>query len=145
MDDIYTVIIPIDFGAARGLSTFAKRKIKQFEVLGPYAGVLREGEKDFKQGMRKIGKRNFSAYLFGTISEHRAIDAFGSGNTLSLVNTGQLGKGERIEDNNTSAVQIGKSLIFYVANRDIDKGEEFFVDYGPIYDCEIKQEPTETE
>ncbi len=134
LDAIYKIAIPLDMGINRGSSTFAKRDIKQFEVLGPYAGVLREGEEGFLDGRRQYGVRRYSEYLFATNSDLRGVDGFQSGNHLRYVNTGQFGDCEKIGDNNICGVRFGKNLTFYVANRDIEKEAEFFVSYGLNYD-----------
>ncbi len=138
--DIYKISTPIDIGSFRGESAFAKRDIKAFEVLGPYSGVLHDGEKTFSQVKRQHGPRNISAYLFETSSSHRFVDGFNSGNQLSLVNTAQLGDGIKIGANNISVVLFGKNINFYVANRNIPEGEEFFINYGPHYNFTIKDE-----
>ncbi len=138
--DIYKISTPIDIGPFRGESAFAKRDIKAFEVLGPYSGVLHDGEETFSQVKRQHGPRNISAYLFETSSSHRFVDGFNSGNQLSLVNTAQLGDDIKIGANNISVVLFGKNINFYVANKNIPEGEEFFINYGPHYNFTIKNE-----
>ncbi len=142
LDEIYEITTPIEIGPDRGRSAFAKREIKKFEVLGPYAGTLCKN-KDLSQAERKQGPRKISEYLFATSSSHRAINGFSSGNVLSLVNTAQLGNFKKIGENNICVVLFGKNINFYVANKDIHKGEEFLVNYGPLYASEIKKEPQE--
>ncbi|AZE89336.1 SET domain-containing protein-lysine N-methyltransferase [Pseudomonas orientalis] len=136
-----------DGGPDRGASVWARRDIAQFEVLGPYAGKYHASEASLFAEQRKQGSRAVLTYLFGTRSGNRSVSALHTGNTLSLINTSQLGTGPAWKSNNVICVAVGKNLTFYVALNDIKKGEELLVDYGPLYktvpDIAIKPEPAE--
>ncbi|WP_330211591.1 SET domain-containing protein-lysine N-methyltransferase [Pseudomonas sp. AM4(2022)] len=133
-----------DGGPARGASVWARRDIAQFEVLGPYAGKYHATETSLFQEQRKQGSRAVLTYLFGTRSGNRSVSALHTGNTLSLINTSQLGDGPAWKANNVISIAVGKNLTFYVALNDIKKGDELLVDYGPLYkpvpDVAIKPE-----
>jgi SET domain len=141
--------IPLDDGPYRGMGIFAKRKIPQFEVLGPYSGKLLQDSDALDREFEQSGERNVSAYLFGTRSKKRVVSAFGSGNLLSLINTAdplQLSSEEATESlerygkhNNVAAIRVGKNIAFYVALEDIKEGTELLVSYGPNY--KLMQEP----
>lgn len=133
LEELFEINIPIDIGPDRGRSVYAKRNIRKFEVVGPYAGILYKNEDELNHSMRQRGSYNILSYLFGTRSKYRTIDGFNAGNTISLINTGQLPGSSMWKENNLSVIQVGKNLNFYVANRDISHGEELLVDYGPDY------------
>ncbi|WP_412527072.1 SET domain-containing protein-lysine N-methyltransferase [Burkholderia lata] len=144
-NDIISVSTPLDDGPARGQSTFAARDIRQFEVLGPYAGKLHLTDESLRQETRHSGRRAVLEYLWETRSGQRSVSGLMTGNVLSLVNTSKIpGKGPSWGHNNVSAIRAGKSLTIYVANQDIPKGTELLVDYGDAYDpsefVPIKQE-----
>lgn len=120
-------------GPERGMSIFARRPIAQFEVIGPYSGVLHASVASLHAEMARVGAVNVNTYLWGTRSSQRALSAFGHGNTLSLVNTGHLPGYPQWRANNLSAIRVGKNLIFYVAMRDIHANEELLVDYGTSF------------
>lgn len=132
-EELFEINIPLDIGPDRGRSVYAKQNIKKFEIVGPYAGILYKNEEELHQSMRQKGSYNVLSYLFGTRSKYRTIDAFNAGNTISLINTGQLPGTSMWKENNLSIIQVGKNLNFYVANRDISHGEELLIDYGPDY------------
>lgn len=123
-----------DGGPSRGASVWARRDIAQFEVLGPYSGKYHESDASLFQEQRKQGSRAVLTYLFGTRSGNRSISALNSGNTLSLVNTSQLPNGPVWKANNVMSIAVGKNLAFYVALKDIKKGDELLLDYGPLYE-----------
>jgi hypothetical protein len=135
-----------DGGPDRGASVWARRDIAKFEVLGPYAGKFHESEASLFQEIRKQGSRAVLTYLFGTRSGNRSVSALHTGNTLSLINTSQLGAGPAWRSNNVISIAVGKNLTFYVALNDIRKGEELLVDYGlsykPVPDIAIKPDPS---
>ena len=141
-DELFEISIPIEIGPDRGRSVYAKRDIRKFEVIGPYAGRLQRSEEELNRSMRKKRSYNVLSYLFGTRSKYRTIDAFGTGNTISLINTGQLCGTPIWNENNLAIIQAGKNLNFYVAKRDISQGEELLIDYGPDYNpmCFFKVE-----
>ncbi len=132
LDNLGTVIIPED-GPSRGRSLFAKRKIEQFNVIGPYSGALHTTKESLKSSIASHGSFNTYAYLFETRSSSRNVDAFGKGNILSLINTGGLPNQAAWKENNLVPVLFGKNLTFFVATRVIKKGEELLVDYGATY------------
>ncbi|KHA75444.1 hypothetical protein NZ35_03365 [Pseudomonas chlororaphis] len=145
-DQTLEVITALDDGGPyRGASVWARRDIAKFEVLGPYAGKLHESDASLFQEIRKQGSRAVLTYLFGTRSGNRSVSALHTGNTLSLINTSQLGGGPAWRSNNVISIGVGKNLTFYVAQNDIKKGEELLLDYGlsyqPIPDIAIKSEP----
>jgi hypothetical protein len=139
------VATAVDDGPPRGTSVWAIRDIPKFEVLGPYAGKLHESEQSLFQEMRTQGSRAVLTYLFGTRSGERSVSALHTGNTMSLINTSQLGDQPAWKSNNVITIAVGKNLTFYVALNDIKKGEELLVDYGltyqPIPDIAIKPDP----
>ena len=141
-EELFEISIPIEIGPDRGRSVYAKRNIRRFEVVGPYAGILQRSEEEFRRSIRQKGSYNVLSYLFGTRSKHRIVDGFNTSNTTSLINTGQL-QGDPIwNDNNLVIIQVGKNLNFYVAKLDIAQGEELLVDYGTNYNprCFLKSE-----
>ncbi|MDD1000646.1 SET domain-containing protein-lysine N-methyltransferase [Pseudomonas sp. TNT2022 ID642] len=144
-DETLSVFTDLEHGPDRGDSVWARRDIPQFEVLGPYAGKFHESEESLFQEIRKKGSRAVLTYLFGTRSGKRSVSALHTGNTLSLINTSQLGGFPAWKTNNVTAIAVGKNLTFYVALNDIKKGEELLVDYGlayqPIPDIAIKPDP----
>ncbi|WP_258232352.1 SET domain-containing protein-lysine N-methyltransferase [Pseudomonas orientalis] len=147
-DEILEVVTALDDGGPnRGASVWARRDIAQFEVLGPYAGKYHASEASLFAEQRKQGSRAVLTYLFGTRSGNRSVSALHTGNTLSLINTSQLGTGLAWQSNNVISVAVGKNLTFYVALNDIKKGEELLVDYGPLYntvpDIAIKPDPVQ--
>ncbi len=133
LDRIFRIMTPTGIGPERGRGAFAKRKIHQYEVIGPYAGALLSTEEDMIQSLLDDGTYNVLSYLFETRSSNRAIHAFNRGNVTSLVNSGHLPGKTAWANNNVSGIRAGKNLIFYVANRDIQMNEEFLIDYGPNY------------
>jgi hypothetical protein len=144
-DETLSVFTDLEHGPDRGASVWARRNIPQFEVLGPYAGKFHESEESLFEEIRKQGSRAVLTYLFGTRSGKRSVSALHTGNTLSLINTSQLGGFPAWKTNNVTAIAVGKNLTFYVALNDIKKGEELLVDYGlayqPIPDIAIKPDP----
>ena len=145
-DDALEVVTPLDDGGpARGASVWARRDIPQFEVLGPYAGKYHADEASLFEEQRKQGSRAVMTYLFGTRSGTRTVSGLHTGNTLSLINTSQLGEGPAWMSNNVVSIAVGKNLTFYVALKDIKRGEELLLDYGPFYkpvpDIAIKPDP----
>jgi len=134
-----------DGGPARGASVWARRDIPQFEVLGPYAGKYHADEASLFNEQRKQGSRAVLTYLFGTRSGVRTVSGLHTGNTLSLINTSQLRNGPVWKSNNVVSVAVGKNLTFYVALKDIKKGDELLLDYGPFYnpvpEIAIKPDP----
>ncbi len=145
-DESMEVVTALDDGGpARGASVWARRDIAQFEVLGPYAGKYHADEASLFQEQRKQGSRAVLTYLFGTRSGTRAVSGLHTGNTLSLINTSQLRNGPVWKLNNVVSIAVGKNLTFYVALKDIKKGDELLLDYGPLYepvpDIAIKPDP----
>lgn len=142
LDDIFEITIPVDDGPLRGVSTFAKKDLEPFTVIGPYAGVLHKDEESLEEAIKSQGSYNTLSYLFGTRSHKRAIDAFASGNVTTLTNTSQLKDLPPWKNNNVAPVLFGKNLVFYVTTVAIEKGKEILVDYGPTYNPmkRIKQE-----
>lgn len=145
-DEVLEVVTPLDDGGpARGASVWARRDIPQFEVLGPYAGKYHADEASLFQEQRKQGSRAVLTYLFGTRSGVRTVSGLHTGNTLSLINTSQLRNGPVWKSNNVVSVAVGKNLTFYVALKDIKKGDELLLDYGPFYnpvpEIAIKPDP----
>ena len=138
------ISIPIDDGPERGQSVFAKKSIDQYEVVCPYAGGLHRDEDSLGRSIKKQGSQRVLSYLFGVRSGKRSLDGHASGNVASVVNTSQLKDGSAFKENNLIPVIFGKNLVFYIALRDIQKGEELFVDYGPNYNpmqlVDIKEE-----
>ncbi len=143
LNEIFETAVPVDFGPTRGVAAFAKKRIHQYEVIAPYAGALLSEEERISESFRRYGSGNTLSYLFGTRSSKRVIDAYNRGNVASLVNTGKLPREPQWAENNISTIIAGKNLVFYVANRDIEPGEELLVDYGPNYNPEemFKAEP----
>ena len=145
-EEAMEVVTPLDDGGpARGASVWARRDIPQYEVLGPYAGKYHPDEASLFEEQRKQGSRAVMTYLFGTRSGTRTVSGLHTGNTLSLINTSQLGDGPAWRSNNVVSISVGKNLTFYVALKDIKKGEELLLDYGPFYkpvpDIAIKPDP----
>ncbi|CAH8242182.1 hypothetical protein VAEKB19_6250001 [Vibrio aestuarianus] len=137
--------VPVDDGPLRGQSVFAKRDIKKFEVLGAYSGILHEDERSVTSVMRKEGSAPVLTYLWNTQSKKRSIDASQYANSLAAINTAHLPNSKPQEifakHNNLDCVRFGPNYVFYVALRNINKGEELLVDYGPDYDpFQIKKE-----
>jgi SET domain-containing protein len=142
-DKIIEVCVPAD-GPFRGFSLFSKRPIRQFEVLGAYAGTFYGSVKDLNEASRKTGHGRTVSYAWEGKQLGQQVDARESGNRLALMNTARLpGHADLLgKENNIAAIRIGNSLWFYVAIKNIDKGEELLVDYGPAYNPSgIKIEP----
>lgn len=128
------VSVPIDEGPSRGRSVFAKEDIEPYTVIGPYAGKLHETKESLLDSIYKNGSYHVLGYLFATSSSKKSIDAFGSGNIISLINTGQLSDEDPTwKENNVGSVVFGQNLIFVVSSKKIRKGEELLLDYGPNY------------
>jgi hypothetical protein len=89
-EDLIDLRIPLDDGPNRGMSAYARRDIRQFEVIGPCAGVLHDTDASLAAEMAKLGDERVLTYLWSTISGRRSVSAFTHGNTLSLINTSQL-------------------------------------------------------
>ena len=118
----------------RGRGVFAKRDIKPFEVIGPYAGMLHLTQKSLDESMKDQSREGVLSYLFGTRCPRHTIDGYRVGNVLSLVNTAQMPKDEKPwAKNNLTSVTFGKNLVFYVAFCDIKAGNELLIDYGDDY------------
>ncbi|MFL9964300.1 hypothetical protein PQR02_25190, partial [Paraburkholderia sediminicola] len=135
-EDLVDLSIPLDDGPYRGMSVYARRDIRQFEVIGPYAGVLHDTDASLGEEMAKLGDENVLTYLWATNSGQRSVSAFTHGNTLSLINTGRLpGVSAEVppKENNLGAIRVGKNLTFYVALKEIKAGDELFVSYGEEY------------
>jgi len=134
LDNSLEVSVPIDEGPSRGRSVFAKKDIEPYTVIGPYAGKLHETEESLARSIYKNGSYHVLGYLFATSSSKKTIDAFRSGNTISLINTAQLSdKDPSWKQNNVGSVVFGQNLIFVVSSKKIRKGEELLLDYGPNY------------
>jgi hypothetical protein len=144
-DQTLEVFTALDDGPNRGASVWARRDIAKFEVLGPYAGKFHESDASLFQEIRKQGSRAVLTYLFGTRSGNRSVSGLHTGNTLSLINTSQLGNEPAWKSNNVISIAAGKNLTFYVALEDISKGDELLMDYGllyqPVPDIAVKQDP----
>ncbi|AZP73204.1 SET domain-containing protein [Pseudomonas poae] len=97
------------------------------------ANTMSQTHRCFRSSASKRS-RAVLTYLFGTRSGNRSISALNSGNTLSLVNTSQLPNGPVWKANNVMSIAVGKNLAFYVALKDIKKGDELLLDYGPLYE-----------
>ncbi len=142
-DDMMEVRLPHD-GPPRGKTVYARRKITQFEVLGPYAGILHKTSDSLHREMRALGGGAVLAYLWETRAQGRSVSGFPQGNTLSLINTSQLTQTSVAwKHNNVGAVRVGKNLTFYVALEDINAGEELLISYGETYNptgVKIKEE-----
>lgn len=120
-------------GPERGMSIFARQPIAKFQVVGPYSGVLHASIESLHREMERVGAANVNTYLWETRSSRRVVSGFGHGNTLSLINTGQLPGHALWRENNLTAIRVGKNLIFYVAMRDIAQDEELLVSYGESF------------
>ena len=142
LDESFEIAIAIEHGPERGRGVYTKKTIKQYEVVGPYAGKLHTNPESLQRSIRYNGSYDVLSYLFGTRSAQRAVDAFNTGNTMSLVNTSQLPDQRAWAQDNLVAVTFGLNLTFYIALRDIDVGEELLLDYGRYYNpmSMIKQE-----
>ena len=142
LDESFEVAIAIEHGPERGRGVYAKKTIKQYEVVGPYAGKLHTNPESLQRAIRYNGSYDVLSYLFATRSAQRSVDAFNTGNTMSLVNTSQLPGQSAWAQDNVAAVTFGRNLTFYIALRDIDVGEELLLDYGLHYNpmSMIKQE-----
>ncbi|MDE1211503.1 SET domain-containing protein-lysine N-methyltransferase, partial [Vibrio aestuarianus] len=137
--------VPVDDGPLRGQSVFAKRDIKEFEVLGAYSGILHEDERSLASVIRKKGSVPVLTYLWSTQSKKRNIDASQYANSLAAINTAHLPSNKPQEifakHNNLDCVRFGPNYVFYVALRNINQGEELLIDYGADYDpLQIKKE-----
>jgi len=133
-----------------GMSVIAKEDIRQYEVLGPYAGALHDAsDKTMQRAMRQQGHARVLSYLWYT-PKGNFIDAYRRGNTLSLINTSEMKTASGIsalgKNNNVAAIGVGDNFIFYVAKEDIPAGTELLVNYGsdynPVGEDAIKPEPT---
>jgi len=132
------------------MSVIAKEDIRQYEVLGPYAGALHDAsDKTMQRAMRQQGHARVLSYLWYT-PKGNFIDAYRRGNTLSLINTSEMKTASGIsalgKNNNVAAIGVGDNFIFYVAKEDIPAGTELLVNYGsdynPVGEDAIKPEPT---
>ncbi|MEW9582413.1 SET domain-containing protein-lysine N-methyltransferase [Paraburkholderia sp. DGU8] len=135
-EDLIDLRIPLDDGPNRGMSAYARRDIRQFEVIGPYAGVLHDTDASLAAEMAKLGDERVLTYLWSTNSGRRSVSGFTHGNTLSLINTSQLPGASAeasLAKNNLGAIRVGKNLTFYVALKEIRAGDELLVNYGDEY------------
>lgn len=134
-DALLYVAIPLDDGGPpRGATVYARRDIRRFEVLGPYAGKLHGTDESLHREIRKAGETRILTYLWGTGSAQRSISGYESGNVLSLVNTSRLpGAAVAWRHNNVTAIRVGRNLTFYIANQEIKQATELLVDYGSEY------------
>lgn len=108
-DETLEVVTALDDGGPdRGASVWARRDIPKFEVLGPYAGKYHASEASLFQEQRKQGSRAVLTYLFGTRSGSRSVSALHTGNTLSKINTSQLGSLPAWKSNNVISIAVGK-------------------------------------
>ena len=133
LEDSFEITTPLGLGPDRGRAVYAKKPIRQYEVIGPYSGKLHTDEESLHSSMKHNGTRGVLSYLFSTLSTQRAVDAFNVGNTMSLANTSQLPGHAAWADDNVASVTFGKNLTFYIALNDIEIGEELLLDYGPFY------------
>ncbi|MEI8126037.1 MAG: SET domain-containing protein-lysine N-methyltransferase [Parachlamydiaceae bacterium] len=145
LEESFEVAIPVGFGPNRGRAVYAKKAIRQYEVIGPYSGKLHTTTQSLDRSIRHNGSYDVLSYLFSTRSIQRSVDAFNAGNTMSLVNTSQLPGSPAWADDNIASITFGKNLTFYIALKDIEIGDELLLDYGPLYNpmSMIKQEDEE--
>ncbi len=123
----------LSVGPERGLSVIARRNIKRFEVLGPYSGKLHQGDKTLLKEIAAKGHKAVESYSFSTFSNDGTQSAYGSGNTLSLINSHVAPGRESLGADNVSSISFGRYMTFFVAWSDIEKGAELLLDYGPAY------------
>lgn len=121
-------------GPERGRSVVAKRDIKKFEVLGPYSGKLHFGSKTLLEEISKKGHKAVNSYTFSTFSNDGTLSAHGSGNILSLINSPDAPGRPSLGSENVASINVGRYMTFFVAWKDIKKGDELLLDYGDGYD-----------
>lgn len=126
-------VAKLNGGPERGLSVIARRNIKRFEVLGPYSGKLHQGDKTLLKEIAAKGHKAVESYSFSTFSNDGTQSAYGSGNTLSLINSHVAPGRESLGADNVSSISFGRYMTFFVAWSDIEKGAELLLDYGPAY------------
>lgn len=121
-------------GPERGRSVVAKRDIKRFEVLGPYSGKLHFGSKTLLEEISEKGHKAVNSYTFSTFSNDGTLSAHGSGNILSLINSANAPGRPSLGSENVASINVGRYMTFFVAWKDIKKGDELLLDYGDSYD-----------
>lgn len=114
----------------KGRGVVAKRDIKAFEVLGPYAGKWLDAAGQ-KREEAKIGESKLYSYSFIVPNEDAIISGFGEGhgNLTTLLNDA-----DNPIDNNVEHMWLGKNLAFLLTKRPVPQGKHLLLDYGGKYD-----------
>lgn len=120
---------------------FANRTLSKGKVIGVYAGEFNFGytKEEIKKGWKK--GLDLAEYLFEfpeTPFKSFAIDGAKIGNYTRYINHSTS------EAANVSSVEFfykGKCYVVFVTDKHIEKGEQFFYDYGPTYWKEKQEKP----
>ncbi|MEG6258810.1 hypothetical protein [Enterobacter bugandensis] len=98
-------------------------------VLGPYAGVYE------KPDNRKSGTQGTNTHSWDSLRGGTHINSLHDGNILRNMNAWAIkGYAPVAEGANVAPVYLGNNIVFYVTVRDVEPGEEYFIDYGHNYE-----------
>ena len=121
----------------------ACRSIRQWEILGHYAGKI-YSEESYRQGAKTMNTTlgNIDRYSV-EVTEGNLISGFRCGNITSLINANtdydrRAGKDKRpVPEQNVTFLrhqnEQGVWLAFIIANRPIEVGQRLWLDYGKPY------------
>ena len=119
----------------------ATRDIKQYELLGHYAGMTRS-QTSYDKGADAMGFSliNIDRYSFNASSK-QLISGFRQGNITSLINShtnyGAVENDSSVPEQNVAFLRHldkkNKWVVFILAIKDIDKDAQLWIDYGPNY------------
>ena len=119
----------------------AARDIKQYELLGHYAGMTRS-QTSYDKGADAMNFSliNIDRYSYN-VSSKQLISGFRQGNITSLINSytnyGAVENDSSVPEQNVAFLRHldkkNKWVVFILAIKDIDKDAQLWIDYGPNY------------
>ncbi|MFT6072575.1 MAG: hypothetical protein ACJARD_001065 [Alphaproteobacteria bacterium] len=136
---------------------FASHDIPAMSVVGVYAGIFLKDADDMLTLAKKIPLEYFQDYLFRIPIKEKfpKVSAYQNGNRLSLVNAASNYKADKeitfneicqranlmlltVKTGECTIPHIADNdetpdILFFVAGRDIPKGEQLLYDYGDVY------------
>ncbi|MCH9613312.1 MAG: hypothetical protein SP1CHLAM54_03110 [Chlamydiia bacterium] len=133
-------IAVVDIGPPSGLGVFAKRTIKRGDIVGLYTGeIVKVGKvsNDGRYAFKALDDGAETRPDFGWLKEYD-IDGGKKGSWTTLINASAM-------PNVTAQVRYTKEGPVYVivANQEINRGKQLFLNYGPEYWDELGIEPVE--